>query len=293
MTNGMPPNVKRDSTNHFLPPPPNLYPLRHPLIQNHPRFMQHQPSLNAQQHNSHSLPTRQTIESPPIIPAQPLPQNATAAAPPPPSLDQRPSYFMGHPAPPVTILVPYPIILPIPIPIPIPMPIVEFLKAAQAKLEREKSSAHPAGSPLDNLQNQSLHTQQQPPSVSSVSDEPLDCTKSKTIPPALEPVIKTIEIEKQMTEEQFEKQLANDIQEISIDSECTSEPEPLKVTTEASEDQQQRLIPKLKITRFNSKRIVTKELVSTPLESSRPLRKRKRIIDCDYLRIKDDDKKKI
>lgn len=86
--------------------------------------------------------------------------------------------------------------------------------------------------------------------------------------------------------------------------------------------QQQRL-PKFKITRLNSRRIITSSssdvlepeinrpntvigkdlnvssVASTPsttnetsAETSRPLRKRKRLVDCDYSRLKDDDKKK-
>lgn len=81
-------------THPFLPPPPNLFPLR-----------------NASQRN-----IRFPHQGPPM------------AGPPPhfelPPHHQLPRLPPGLGVPPVTVLVPYPIILPLPIPIPIPLPIL-------------------------------------------------------------------------------------------------------------------------------------------------------------------------
>lgn len=339
---------KRDHTNHYLPPPPNLYPLRHPIIQNHSRFMQQpisptsiqlQPAHISPQQQQQQQPKSQLHTKPATYnyPTNVLPQHTTILPPtqnttstpfnppPPPSSsvhDQGSPYLFGSPAPPVTVLVPYPIILPIPIPIPIPMPILEFLKAVQAKLDKEKNSTNNGASSSTNTNSNHLRpttitqSSELTASASSSNDEPLDCTKSKTITTNL-PVLAcaseslqslAIAEKENSLKEITEEQLANDIiqEEICIDSESASEPissEPASITALSSKEikiietnkeqppPQQRL-PKLKITRFNSKRIVAKE-IPIQLESSRPLRKRKRVIDCDYLRIKDDDKKKI
>lgn len=241
-------SLKQNSSHHFLPPPPNLFPIRHSGLPGTSRYGSHnqtQSQSHAQQPSTTQLPQNATTNSNSYLP----------------NVDQ-PRLFGANP-PPVTILVPYPIVIPVPIPIPIPMPIIDFLRAAQAKLDEQKKKT------TENTANERR--------VSVDDDEPLDFTKSKdessmpiltqqlrlnkTIEP--QPIVEVVEKdEHQITISGFEK-------------------------LDEMDGQEQRL-PKFKITRLASKRIIsTKES-----ESSRPLRKRKRIIDCDYSRLRDDDKKK-
>lgn len=233
--------LKQNSAHHFLPPPPNLFPIRHSGMPGTSRFGAH-----TQSHAQQPPPTTQ------------LPQNATPNSVHLPSVDQ-PRLFGANP-PPVTILVPYPIVLPVPIPIPIPMPIIEFLKAAQAKLNEQNKDANDRNGGSN--------------SRTANNDEPLDFTKSKdeSMP------ILTQQLRLNKTNEP---------------SEPTSvEKDEHQITISGFEklddiDGQEQRLPKFKITRLASKRIIsTKES-----ESSRPLRKRKRVIDCDYSRLRDDDKK--
>lgn len=240
--------LKQNSSYHFLPPPPNLFPIRHSGLPGTSRFGSHaqtQSQSHAQQSSATQLP----------------PQNAPTNSSHLPNVDQ-PRLFGTNP-PPVTILVPYPIVLPIPIPIPIPMPIIDFLRAAQAKLdEQKKATAEHNG----NDRKESV-----------VEDEPLDFTKSKdesNMPILTQQLRLNKIVEPQPVVEVVEK----DEHQITI-----SDFDKL----DEMDGQEQRL-PKFKITRLASKRIIsTKES-----ESSRPLRKRKRVIDCDYSRLRDDDKKK-
>lgn len=135
------------------------------------------------------------------------------------------------------------------------MPIVEFLKAAQAKLDEQNKRRDDGNSSDSRVVN---------------DDQPLDFTKAKdeSSMPILTQQLRLNKSpagankdEHQITISGFEK-------------------------AEEMDGQEQRL-PKFKITRLASKRIIsTKES-----ESSRPLRKRKRVIDCDYTRLRDDDKK--
>lgn len=236
--------LKPNSSHHFLPPPPNLFPIRHSGLPGTSRFGSHAQS-QAQSHAQQPFTTQ-------------LPQNSTTNSSDLPNVD--PPRLFGANPPPVTILVPYPIVLPVPIPIPIPMPIVEFLRAAQAKLDEQKKNA------TENNGNG------RPGSVND--DEPLDFTKSKeesSMPILTQQLRLNKTVEPQQIAEKDEHQIT------------ISGFEKL----DEIEGQEQRL-PKFKITRLASKRIIsTKES-----ESSRPLRKRKRIIDCDYSRLRDDDRKK-
>ncbi|XP_055902915.1 sine oculis-binding protein homolog A [Eupeodes corollae] len=183
--------------------------------------------------------------------------------------------------PPVTVMVPYPIIIPLPIPIPIPLPIMDFVRAAQKKEEAAKPSETPTNSNTKPLEQ---------------NDEPLDFTKSKEEEPTPPPPPPAVELPE-------------------------SPPDTERLTPAASKDQppnnsednpddsyKEEKLPKLKITRLHSKRLVAatsnsqpcsaattssttttptvpKEAQTSPSECSRPLRKRKRIIDCDFQRM--------
>lgn len=140
------------------------------------------------------------------------------------------------------------------------MPIIDFLKAAQAKLdEQNKAAAETNGN------------DRRPP-VSD--DEPLDFTKSKD-ESSMPILTQHLRLNK------------------TVESPPLVEKDEHEITISGFEkldemDGQEQRLPKFKITRLASKRIIsTKES-----ESSRPLRKRKRVIDCDYSRLRDDDRKK-
>lgn len=237
-----PQTALKQNHHHFLPPPPNLFPIRHSGLPGTSRYGAH---AQSQSHAQHQHPN-----------ATQLSQNQTTSnsASNIPNLERSPLF--GANPPPVTILVPYPIVLPIPIPIPIPMPIIDFLKAAQAKLDE---------------QNKSTENNRKDDRTSVVNDdEPLDFTKSRD-----------------------ESSMPILTQQLRLNKPIESEQDEHQITISGFEkldeiDGQEQRLPKFKITRLASKRIIsTKES-----ESSRPLRKRKRVIDCDYSRLRDDDKKK-
>lgn len=239
-----PTTLKQNSSHHFLPPPPNLFPIRHSGLPGTSRYGGH-----SQIHSQQPVTTQ-------------LPQNTTPSSSYLPNVDQ-PRLFGSNP-PPVTILVPYPIVLPVPIPIPIPMPIIDFLKAAQVKLDAENKTTT-----TGNLNGNGNERRD------SLNDEqPLDFTKSKD--ECMPILTQQLRMNKTVESQQL---IEEDEHQITI-----SGFEKL----DEMDGQEQRL-PKFKITRLASKRIIsTKES-----ESSRPLRKRKRVIDCDYSRLRaDDDKKK-
>lgn len=325
-SNSMTHHAQTNSHHHFLPPPPNLYPLRHNLLppSNQPRFIHpmnsqhHQMPPHMQNHqlpSSHRSPQINTsgmlpnLSCHPITPPlQQIPSIPTTPPPTTPTFPPQPetTRMFGPNPPPITILVPYPIILPIPIPIPIPMPIIEFLRAAQAKLDMKKNSEN---------NNNSSNTNHNSNNNTKNVDEPLDFTKSKetdltskytSIP--VEPSIKVPLA--------LEKEESSSIEEHKIIlSQSSDEGVSHKIVTEQNDldneesPQKQQRLPKFKITRLNSKRVVTASTLAavnqrtvtptqsavvpqadspctttkeSPAETSRPLRKRKRVVDCDY-----------
>lgn len=177
------------------------------------------------------------------------------------------SGLLGGP-PPVTVMVPYPIIIPLPIPIPIPLPIMDFVKAAQKK----EQTAIPSETPTTS------NTKSE-----EINEEPLDFTKSKD----------------------EEVPLVENLPESEPSHSPIPKEQPLINSEDQSDNLKEEKLPKLKITRLHSKRLVTatsnsplftstttttppaasKELQTSPSECSRPLRKRKRIIDCDFQRM--------
>lgn len=329
---------KSNLPHHFLPPPPNLYPLRHGMMSSpgsHPRFM-HPMHAAASQHHQQQQPRPPQHHMRPLHPstAPSQPQNNATSShnqqqspidtqpmpaehiPP----NQEPLYSADHQSrmfgvnpPPITILVPYPVIIPIPIPIPIPMPIIEFMRAAQYKMDLEK-----------HFQNNN-----NVPSKTDPTDEPLDFTKTRDPVEESQPPNESddhcaspplSQLEDMITEEHHTITMSSATDEEVSGKDPNRNPLDAEDVPTKQPPQQQRL-PKFKITRLNSRRIITSSssevaepeistssaaigtdmnvTASTPspvieisAETSRPLRKRKRLVNCDYSRLKDDDKKK-
>ncbi|XP_050081429.1 sine oculis-binding protein homolog A [Anopheles maculipalpis] len=113
----------------FLPPPLNL--LRAPFFPLNPAQLRFGAGLgnlpNAQPPPNHGPPMGP--------PPSPLPGGPMGQGNRPPV----PTMFGFGTAPPVTILVPYPIIVPLPLPIPVPIPVIDFLKAALPKEKTGKT----------------------------------------------------------------------------------------------------------------------------------------------------------
>ncbi|XP_053657951.1 sine oculis-binding protein homolog B [Anopheles marshallii] len=112
----------------FLPPPMNL--LRASFFPLNPaqlRFGSGLANLQSAQPPSHGPPMGP--------PPSPLPGGPLGPGNRPPI----PNMFGFGSAPPVTILVPYPIIVPLPLPIPVPIPVIDFLKAALPKEDNGKT----------------------------------------------------------------------------------------------------------------------------------------------------------
>lgn len=151
--------------------------------------------------------------------------------------------------PPTTILVPYPIILPLPLPIPIPLPYEAFLRAAECN---QKDKKQPNGrcsstSTIDEDVNRNGHK------TIAAHDQPLDFTKTK---------------------------MANTTLKISDDD---SDDEDDSVGMSPHKIHSKSDLAKFRAIR-QSKRAHTKDSTS---ENNRPLRKRKRVIDCDYMRLRE------
>lgn len=157
------------------------------------------------------------------------------------------------PSPPMTLLVPCPIIVPFPVPIPVPLPFESFLKAAKIKLDAE--TAHPNHSKTPDsvlsdsdtnetfsmdLLNDSDHLHS-----NSFIEQPLDFTK---------------EAAKKFVSEPHDETTDTHIDLDSIDSQYDINVE-------------NKFLSKL------NSRSVAKRLFNRESERSRPLRKRKRIID--------------
>ncbi|CAO1416156.1 unnamed protein product [Diamesa serratosioi] len=173
---------------------------------------------------------------------------------------------MMNPLAPIT-LVPYPIpiILPMVIPIPIPMNAIDFLKAYHLKDYKMKDTKTKEEEMTTTTSTATTTTATTTTTTATVVDnnnynEPIDYTKSKSNDTLL------------MTQEQW-----NNEQKTSIITSAN--------TTTSCTDSVERKLPKFKITRLNSKRHFTKDFI----ESCRPLRKRKPIMDDDDVDDNNDD----
>ncbi|CAH4033936.1 sine oculis-binding protein homolog [Pieris brassicae] len=150
------------------------------------------------------------------------------------------SHAIGQP-PPVTVLVPYPVVLPIPLPIPIPIPLSSFLQAHRVNKVKTEVNSDDTEGPLDFT-------------INSDKNDAKESENSQS----------KFNTEK----ETYTNELNKD------DTRLESEKESL-----VSETNPEQTLPKFKITRLGSKmaKIVTKARETS--ESSRPLRKRRRLVE--------------
>ncbi|XP_017106181.2 sine oculis-binding protein homolog isoform X1 [Drosophila bipectinata] len=190
--------------------------------------------------------------------------------------------------PPVTVMVPYPIIIPLPIPIPVPLPVVDFYKAHLTPEQRKRFDEERAA-PSAAAEAQDAPGQQEQP-------QPLDCSKTRSD--------QEVENKEEEPAKETQEELKNDqdgeekksipktnpernttLASPSISPESSSSSSEthciVQDSTPSEPEVDSQKLPKLKITRLQTKRtlIQTKEAAA---ECSRPLRKRKRIIDCDF-----------
>lgn len=230
----------------LLPPPPDLFPLNS--------------YQRSQHHSSYGLPHfGPTIQRTSLSGENRSPTIEAIAS----SFQQSPIFSAFHKAPPppppsqqpMTLLVPCPIIVPFPVPIPVPLPFESFLKAAQIKLEAEKSKTY------------SIHSSKSPNSIMTDTNETssLDllndtdhnlrggCFVEQPLDLAAVKVIGECHDETTSAHADFDRN--NVHSDISIDHESS-----LKCNS-----------------RLHANRSISKES-----ESSRPLRKRKRITESDY-----------
>ncbi|KAI8039660.1 hypothetical protein M5D96_007080 [Drosophila gunungcola] len=189
--------------------------------------------------------------------------------------------------PPVTVMVPYPIIIPLPIPIPVPLPVMDFYKAHLTPEQRKRFD-----------EERAAPTRGVNPGEQQEQPQPLDCSKARSEPeeekPEVEPQPKELDNEQEQAEDVKESipktQLERDTTtpaspSNSQESASSSSPQEthciVRDATQSEPEADSQKLPKLKITRLQTKRtlIQTKEAAA---ECSRPLRKRKRIIDCDF-----------
>lgn len=151
--------------------------------------------------------------------------------------------------PPVTILVPYPVIIPVPIPI----PTMDFLRALHGMSKNKPTNPAAAETKAE----QSLPTPENLEECVEEVDEPLDYTKQKSP----------------------DHSCSSAPTDLNCGSDESNSISIIKANNLTSANNVEQKLPKFKITRLNSKRMLTKELsVVDSFESSRPLRKRKRII---------------
>ncbi|XP_013141589.1 PREDICTED: sine oculis-binding protein homolog [Papilio polytes] len=146
---------------------------------------------------------------------------------------------LGQP-PPVTVLVPYPVILPIPLPIPIPIPLTSFIQAHLSKVKKETTTEDSEG-PLDFTINGDKRK-------ASNTTEAENIEIQAAIQQTLQPIVE----ENERTDEK------NDT------NECKN-PE--------------QTLPKFKITRLSNKMAKIVSKTREPAESTRPLRKRRRLVE--------------
>lgn len=151
-------------------------------------------------------------------------------------------------APPVTVLVPYPVLLPLPIPIPIPIPFSAFFQAHCASKVKTENKSEDTEGPLDFTMNSSKRDEEEPPANS----EPSDTTTEKSGTP--EQNKSEADVNERLEDERAENETAE-----------TSNPE--------------QTLPKFKITRLGNKMAKIVPKPREPSESTRPLRKRRRLVE--------------
>lgn len=261
-----------------LQAPPEKSPLRH---QDYQFMTAHQPPPQ--------LPPNMFMRQPTHMPPSPRfmpPQMPTNLQQHPFSLHNEPPRLppFGQNPPPITILVPYPVVIPLPIPIPIPFPIRDFVSALRHEKSNEDNNNETNKSESEKSEN-----------------EPLDFTKSRGGCTEEEEEIRKVLLESKIMAEQLEideeEAIAKlDRSPITLPPSKSSAQTPPRTNTPGEmalvvEKPVEQKLPKLKITRLDSKRMVSTTNVETTLvndeqhskesESSRPLRKRRRVFNCE------------
>lgn len=173
------------------------------------------------------------------------------------ALNELVSNIFGTTAPPSTLLIPYPIVLPLPLPIPIPLPYEAFLRAAKLNPKNNSQPNDRSSSTIEDDCNASNVGQHK------LSDQPLDFTKDE--------IAKRHSINSD--DESDDYRTSHSVLEADHRSKVHHKFDQVKSDS-----------LKLKAKQQPNKRTFTKESVC---ENNRPLRKRKRVIDCDYLRLRD------
>lgn len=226
---------------HLLPPPPDLFPLN---------------SYQRSQRQSFGLPHFGATIQRKSLSAENCSPTIDAIAPPFQQTHIFSAFQKAPPPPqqqPMTLLVPCPIIVPFPVPIPVPLPFESFLKAAQIKLEAEKSKAY------------SIHSSKSPNSILTDTNEFCSLDSNND----------TDDFRSGAFVEQ-----PLDLAAVKVMSECHD-----KCMTGAHVDRNNLHSDNSidhDLSSICNSRLHAKRLISKESESSRPLRKRKRIIDSDY-----------
>lgn len=231
----------------------------------------------------HDLHSPSHLGQPPLQASQPPPPSippSTADAP----FFARMAQMLGTGLPPVTVLVPYPVVLPLPIPFAIPLSLECLLKAAELRLidetlEMSKHSPTQSNvwlSPkvIDTDDTSSKYRKEA--KLPMINDQPLDCTKTKNhVDESVDLSTGVQLISCSNVSDADSNEHLDDVHGRWNDRTHRDNHPGRPLTTNV-------LLPNSKTSRLHVKRSMTKEC-----ESSRPLRKRKRIIDCDYSQMKD------
>lgn len=236
-----PASTAGNSTIHSPPHPMNHHPIPPPPFPNHMFGMPPPMYMDGPPHHDPRHPM-----FPPRLNFMPrIPMHQERPRIPPPLNFPAP---IGQ-APPVTVLVPYPVVLPIPIPIPIPLPLTSFIQAhCTNKIKTEAKSEDNEG-PLDFTMN-SDKKKDEPGGIDSNTDP--DIPENSSNNNHCEP--------------------SSDLNERIEDDDKTDGEVAETVNPEQT-------LPKFKITRLGNKmaKIVTKPREQP--ESTRPLRKRRRLVE--------------
>uniref|UniRef100_A0A1A9WW51 Sine oculis-binding protein homolog n=1 Tax=Glossina brevipalpis TaxID=37001 RepID=A0A1A9WW51_9MUSC len=208
--------------------------------------------------------------------------------------------LIGTPHP-VTIMIPYPVIIPLPIPIPIPLPVTDFYNAYKISDASEKSADKKPQQTKCEEDDKAKEGEKGLDNKLKSAEQALDFTQTRGI----EKIWKPKKEENNFffsaaRDDSHHTEMPQKILNASSEktSHCMTSNETIGTNDTAMTDDSSGIlsdgnelcndestshkVPKLKITRSQTKRTLmqTKEY-----ECSRPLRKRKRIIDCDFQKV--------
>ncbi|XP_033150926.1 sine oculis-binding protein homolog [Drosophila busckii] len=216
--------------------------------------------------------------------------------------------------PPVTVMVPYPVIIPLPIPIPIPLPVMDFYKAYLTPEERKKPATEEQPQPLDCSKARSEQDEEQEDDAEQLAVEE-ELQSEQQLPreqelPELKHIPKTTtdnnDAATTTTATSSPATSPATVEETTTSTSPSITPTHCIVQAENSSSALGEKLPKLKITRLQSRAtasgsasgggcgsgsgsgsgsVANSSAAAAAAECSRPLRKRKRIIDCDFQKI--------